>query len=198
MSRKWFAQQLALNLALAAAIPMVANRLRDRSLPRCHLDGQPIVPVFRVQVLGGAGQSWSFCCIRCAELWLDGRQGEALGILITDEVSGREVDASLAFFVRSSVVTTPSTGNRIHAFARRADAENHAARFHGTLLHDRDRPFRAGEEAIRGSGVRGQGREESGCRPTNRIRERFVFSRGSQSLARSCISFVRRRVPPEP
>jgi hypothetical protein len=25
-----------------------------------------------------------------------------------------------------------------------------------------------------------------------------VFSRGSQSLARSCISFVRRRVPPEP
>jgi hypothetical protein len=141
MNQKRFLRLLGLNLVFATTIPIVASGLRDRSVPRCHLDGQPITPIFRVRLLGDAGQSWSFCCVRCAQFWLHGRLDETRGILVTDEVSGREVDTALAFFVRSNVVTTPSTGNRVHAFSRRVDAENHAARFNGTLLDDRDRPF---------------------------------------------------------
>ena len=59
----------------------------------------------------------------------------------SDEVSGEPVDARSAHYVRSDVVTTPATGNRVHVFRRRVDAERHAALFAGTVLTGAERPF---------------------------------------------------------
>jgi nitrous oxide reductase accessory protein NosL len=43
--------------------------------------------------------------------------------------------------VRSSVVTTPATANRVHAFRSRADAEKHADKHGGTVLSEAEMPF---------------------------------------------------------
>jgi hypothetical protein len=42
------------------------------------------------------------------------------------------------------VVTQQTTGNRVHVFRHRIDAEKHAALFGGILLPESERPFRAG------------------------------------------------------
>jgi hypothetical protein len=62
---------------------------------------------------------------------------------VTDETGGALIDCRSAFFVRSSAATNPITGNRIHAFRNRADAENHARAFHGEELRGSERPFSA-------------------------------------------------------
>ena len=84
---------------------------------------------------------YAFCCPHCAAIWLGRRPAAAAAVTVTDEVSGEPVDAAAAWFVRSSVVTVPTTGNRIHAFRDRADAERHAERFLGTVLPASETPF---------------------------------------------------------
>ena len=64
-----------------------------------------------------------------------------MDVRVTDEVSGREVAASLAEYVRSTVVTTPTTGNRVHVFAERAAAERYAEETRGVVLEGEDRPL---------------------------------------------------------
>jgi hypothetical protein len=59
---------------------------------------------------------------------------------VTDEVSGEEIDAPDAYFVRSQVVTTPATGNRIHVFHKLEDAQRHAQTYRGTVLDAKERP----------------------------------------------------------
>jgi hypothetical protein len=36
----------------------------------------------------------------------------------------------------------PATGNRVHAFRSRSDAQQHADKFGGTVLPDAEKPFR--------------------------------------------------------
>ena len=55
---------------------------------------------------------------------------------MTDEVTGKRIDASIAYFVESSIVTNQSTGNKIHVFAEKADAEKHAKDFSGTVIRN--------------------------------------------------------------
>jgi len=62
-------------------------------------------------------------------------------VRVTDEASGKLIDAGDAHYVRSSVVTNPATGNRVHAFRNRADAEKHADIHGGTVLSESERPF---------------------------------------------------------
>lgn len=62
------------------------------------------------------------------------------------ERTGREIDAASAWYVRSLVVTTPTTGNRIHVFRTFQDARNHAAKSRGTLLRGQARPFGRAED----------------------------------------------------
>src|SRR5437764_194865 len=136
--KKWITALAGL-LALAA-LPLLGHWARHAPAGRCSLDGVPITPVYRVRVRDHRGGDHGFCCIRCAELWL-ARSPPAHAVWVTDEASGHELDARAAFFVRSSVVTTPTTGNRVHAFARQEDAERHADVAHGRLLDGPERPF---------------------------------------------------------
>jgi hypothetical protein len=125
-------------LILLAATAVVGSRLRHPPAGRCALDGVAVEPRYRVRVGGH-----EFCCVRCAELWLGRREAGGQPVRVTDEATGREIDAASAYFVRSMVVTAPATGCRVHAFADRADAERHAESAHGQLLSGSDRPFAA-------------------------------------------------------
>jgi hypothetical protein len=122
-------------------LPLAGHRARRRAGDCCALDGVPIESVYRVRILDDQGQSSDFCCLKCAELWLKAQQARPRTILVTDEVSGREVEADRAYFVQSTVVTTPTTGNHVHTFESEAAAQRHADRFGGIVLEGADRPF---------------------------------------------------------
>ena len=127
-------------LLLAVALPVIGHLARRAPAGRCALDGVAIEPRYRVRVRED-GRDYEFCCVHCAELWLGRQAPRSRTVFVTDEAGGREIDAASAWFIRSAVVTTPTTGNRVHAFATRADAERHAESAHGRLLTGPDRPF---------------------------------------------------------
>lgn len=100
----------------------------------CALDAIKIEPIYQVDITVADGKTLKFCCIGCARKWLAGNKGKVEYITVTDEVTGKRIDASIAYFVESSIVTNQSTGNRIHVFAEKADAEKHAKEFGGTII----------------------------------------------------------------
>ncbi len=128
---------VVISVMLAAA----GTYARRHPAGRCDLDGARIDPAYQVRILDDEGQRRIFCCIRCAELWLEARRRRPQAVFVTDERSGHETAAAAAFFVRSAIVTTPTTGNRMHAFQDRADAETHAATAGGRVLTGDERPF---------------------------------------------------------
>lgn len=128
-------------LTVLIGLPIVARMMRGGRENCCAFDGIHIEAMFRVQAVDDAGQTYDFCCIRCARLWWDRQRERPRAVYVTDEVSGLAVDATTAHFVRSSVVTTPTTGNRIHAFQDQHAAEKHAISAKGTVLQGSERPF---------------------------------------------------------
>jgi hypothetical protein len=132
---------IAAGIVSMLALPFLGNWLRRIPEARCALDGGALVTSYRVRLADAEGQERDFCCIRCAQLWLERREQPARAIWVADETSGVMIEAEGAHFVRSLVVTTPTTGNRIHAFRDLADAERHAEKCRGTILTGGDRPF---------------------------------------------------------
>jgi hypothetical protein len=128
----------AVGLLVIVGLPIAAKLYRSEQGRGCALDDVAINPSFRVRISGA--KSHEFCCIRCAETWLE-HEPNPLAIYVTDEQTGREIKIGAAHFVRSSVITTPTSGNRIHVFKNHSDAEDHAAHFGGTVLEGSDRPF---------------------------------------------------------
>jgi nitrous oxide reductase accessory protein NosL len=128
-------------LVVAVGLPVAGNWARHRAAGTCALDGMKIDPVYRVEVVDFRGRAEPFCCLKCAEMWLKNRSGQTRTIRVTDEASGEVIDADTAVYVRSSVVTMPTTGNRVHVFRNRADAEKHAAAHAGIVLSESERPF---------------------------------------------------------
>ncbi len=126
---------------LAAVLAVAGSYARRRPGGRCELDGMAIDPAYRVRAVDDDGAEHCFCCIRCARLWLEARRSAPRAVYVTDETGGGEVDAAQAWYVRSTVVTTAASGNRVHAFRDRGDAERHAAFAGGRLLGGADRPF---------------------------------------------------------
>jgi len=128
-------------VCVLAALPLAGHWARRGAAQSCAFDGAIIDPIYRVRVGDADGQDLEFCCIGCAEQWLGRAVRQPRAILVTDEVGGEALDAATAFFVRSRVVTQRTTGNRIHAFRTRGDAEHHAASVSGRILDGSDRPF---------------------------------------------------------
>lgn len=126
-------------LAIVVGAPVAGHLFRRGRTGRCAFDGQPIVPVYRARIVDAVGHSHEFCCLACAEQWI--RSDHAVQqLFVTDEISGAEISSGNAFFVPSRVVTTPTTGNRIHAFVRKADALRHAEASGGRLLREEELP----------------------------------------------------------
>ena len=133
-------------LLVVVFVPFLGHWLRRPVDGRCSLDGMAIEPPYRVRLRDADGRDREFCCIRCAELWLQRQPKKPQAIFVTDEAGGGEIDARTAVFVRSLVVTTPTTGNRIHAFRDRADADRHVQSGRGKILGDGDKPFYFGNQ----------------------------------------------------
>ena len=127
---------------LAFAVPIAGSWLRNGRKDRCALDGCAIEPAFQVLLMAEREKSYRFCCVNCAEIWFERSAIEPQGIIVTDEVTGKQIDAAIAHFVRSSVVSVPTSGSCIHVFANAADAEQHAETCQGTVLSESERPFR--------------------------------------------------------
>jgi hypothetical protein len=144
MSGSSYRAAVALVTCLAVGLPLWGAWSRRQQLPRCALDGAPIEPIYAVEIVPDDGPTLKFCCLRCADFWCARQSAPPREARVTDEVSGQPLDAGEAFFARSSIVTTPATGNRIHAFARRSDAEAHAAEFAGRVLSGDLLPLVAG------------------------------------------------------
>jgi hypothetical protein len=139
MRRQTRAALFLSGLALVVGLPLLGFWARRDGPPRCAFDGLPIEPVYRVTVHHDFDEPHEFCCVQCAERWLKHRP-RAL-VVVTDEATGQQISAMLAWFVRSSVVTNRVTGNRVHVFQERADAERHAAKFGGDILEGAARPL---------------------------------------------------------
>lgn len=136
-SRGW----VVLGLQVVVVSLAVAGVELRRSGPgRCSLDGAPIEPLYRVRLVDQDGRDHRFCCVRCAQIWM-ASSAEPAAVFVTDEASGVEIPASVAWYVRSSVITQQSTRNRIHCFKDRGDAERHSGSARGRLLDGGDRPF---------------------------------------------------------
>lgn len=141
MTRGYVSRWLLLGLALSAGLPLVAHWARRDRPAGCALDGVPIEALYRVRVLDRDGHAHDFCGPRCARLWLKRHARPVRAVRVTDETTGAEVDAGAAWYVRSAVATARAVGARVHVFARRADAERHAATFAGTVLEGDERPL---------------------------------------------------------
>jgi hypothetical protein len=129
-------------LAVLVALPLAGHWARRGARPTCAHDGGKIELPYRVRIVDDRGRDFEFCCIRCAELWLRGEKKKPRAVFVANETDGDEIDASAAYFVRSLVVTNPTTNNRIHAFRKESDAETHARTCRGRLLDASERPFR--------------------------------------------------------
>lgn len=161
MTRKQFRWALALTAAAAVGLPSLGKWYRRQRQQRCALDGAPIEPIYAVKILGADGGDLRFCCIRCAEYWLERQSDTGYQVRVTDEVTGHSIGADDASFVRSTIVTNHATGNRIHAFRRRTDAEEHAAANRGRLLVGEDRPFQPAAKAAESARDLHQGKYRS-------------------------------------
>ncbi|MCS7047204.1 MAG: nitrous oxide reductase accessory protein NosL, partial [Gemmataceae bacterium] len=123
------------------ALGVVGPWWRHGGPATCAFDGSPIEPIYRVRVVPRGGTAREFCCIRCAQLWRKQWPQLDVEVFVTDEVSGAEMPAARATFVRSQVVTSRAMGDRIHTFRSQADAEAHARAHRGFILHGEARPF---------------------------------------------------------
>ncbi len=132
----------AAGVAAVAALPLAGRALRDGGTERCATDDVPISPRFRVRVVGADGRSRAFCCVDCAQQWLDVAPARPQAVFVTDEATLAEVPAQQATFVRSSVATCPVCGSHVHAFAAPADAARHAEAWRGRVLEGDERPLR--------------------------------------------------------
>jgi hypothetical protein len=133
-ARKWPLAYLILVALLALAVGFWNHY---GTAERCETDGQALSPALRVDLKMPGGVWHAFCTIECARRWL-ARQPRAgpEEAVVRDALSGEPLDAYVAFFVRSKVVTSRSSGNNIHAFRFRTDAMEHLRLFGGEEIND--------------------------------------------------------------
>jgi hypothetical protein len=138
-------------LLVVVGLPLAGHLARRKAEIRCALDGGRIEPIYRVRIVDDKDLDYEFCCIRCAEIWLQSCAQLPAAIYVTDEATGTEIDSTQAVFVRSSVVTNSVTDNRIHVFANLDQGEQHASHAFGHVLPTSERPFAGGGGSHRGS-----------------------------------------------
>ncbi|HEV3005980.1 MAG TPA: hypothetical protein VGX78_16045 [Pirellulales bacterium] len=147
MTDRRFWWTVTLGALTVVGLPVLGTWSRRNRLPRCDLDGAAIEPIYAVEVVDAQGKDHEFCCLLCAEFWLKQQTNPAREVRVVDEVSGRPIAADAAFYVRSTIVTNRTTGNRVHVFRERGDAEVHASTRSGKLLTGTARPFGGDDQA---------------------------------------------------
>jgi len=121
-------------LLVIGVIAAIGGLMKGRMAARCDYDGTRIQPIYEVDFEFEDGSIKRFCSIVCSLMDLKDEKKKLKYITVVDEVSGKKIDDSLAFFVESDVIAIPHVKNRIHVFAEKADAERHASQFDGKLI----------------------------------------------------------------
>jgi hypothetical protein len=135
---KWPAAYLTV-MALIAMTVSLASRYLARET--CEMDGQTLPVTLRVDLKMADGVKHSFCSIECARRWLANQpNATAKEAVVRDALTGEPLDAYVAIFVESPIVTNRANGNDVHAFRVRTDAMEHIRRFGGQEISD---PFGA-------------------------------------------------------
>jgi len=130
-----------LGLAVAALLPWLGQSIRRNAQVRCALDGAQINWTHAVSIISPQEGRSSFCSLACAEKWLRVSGVQPQQIRVTDEATGGELDAGLAFYVHSRVLTHAPTRERRHVFGSVAQARQHADDHRGRILQGDERPF---------------------------------------------------------
>ncbi len=97
---------------------------RDQGHENCLVDGTSLLPISRVSIQSAAGETSLFCSLCCARTWLieheelaaDLNAGKG-NITLVDELSGLEIDATLAYFVESDEYSRNENKCRSHVFS---------------------------------------------------------------------------------
>jgi len=118
-------------LALASAL-----LARRSGVPLCAQDSVPLKPEYQVDVALQDGRTVSLCNVTCALLYLKEAGRRAARVIVRDETTGAPLDPASAFFVESDVFTHRESSNRVHVFASRADAQEHAREYGGRFVPD--------------------------------------------------------------
>ncbi len=132
---------LAAGVALAAALPFAGQEWRADAGPRCSLDGVDADGPTTVRFEGRSREERLFCSVDCAEVWLSRTGEQPHRILVTDEASGVNLDAGLAWFVHGRIPSNTTADSFVHVFGREIDAREHIKNFGGVLLMEEQRPF---------------------------------------------------------
>ena len=67
-------------------------------------------------------------------MWLSENKEPISHIMVRDEVTGEKIDASIAYYVDSEIITNNVNNNRVHAFLKLEDAERHAKSYKGRIV----------------------------------------------------------------
>jgi hypothetical protein len=131
-------------LIIAACLSVLGIFFQSRQGSwRCSLDGSVINPLYEVEIIEANELSRKFSCVGNARIWLQRNTGAVRLIRVTDEMSQEKITAEKAFYVLSTVMTTPHTGDKIHVFGSREAAQAHARQFAGVMV---DNPLRVCEK----------------------------------------------------
>ena len=130
----------AAGLLVLAAAPLVSSRVLRTPGERCGRDGVQLDGLIEIRVAPGADVVLRCCSVRCAEDVLYRLDAPAAVLVVTEPI-GTLMPACDVHWVRSSVPASRWSGERIHAFETREEAERHARAHHGVLLEGSDRPF---------------------------------------------------------
>ncbi len=136
MRRLTFIGALVIATTISA---LVAYSRHVQTSATCSLDGSRIEPLYEVTIIQKDRSTSRFSCVLSARIWLGENSDQVFSIQVTDEITGQKIAAKDAYYVVSELITIPHTGNKIHVFARKAEAELHARQFKGKLVKE---PFR--------------------------------------------------------
>lgn len=126
-------------LILSAGIAVWGGRTftgltKSPTKTRCAFDGTPLRDLYRVEMVLQDDRRITCCSIYCAQQYARQNREGVRRIRVVDENSGRVLEADRATYVHSRVVSVPEVNNRIHVFAAREEALDHARQFGGHLI----------------------------------------------------------------
>jgi len=127
-------QTITILFFLVLSLIAFVSAHRQRGEGRCDYDGNRIEPINRVVISLSKGGRFEFCSLCCARSWLENgpaRDAKDGTITVVDEVSGEEIDGSLAYWVESRLFTVRENGCGVHAFLDPGDAARHIRDYSG-------------------------------------------------------------------
>jgi peroxiredoxin len=113
----------------------------NQSGENCKVDGTGIIPITRVVLIDATGEETLFCSLCCAKVWLDSHVGLVQQLIdgkssltVVDEISGKEIDASLAYWVQSKEYSRQENRCQSHVFSDKQAASKYLRQHQGQEL----------------------------------------------------------------